>query len=176
MKTLLVTIEYPPFKGGVAKVYENIAKHWPICTKQGKPSFVKEATSKSQNNFFILHNNDKKLVNEKYKPAWLPAFLNIWKNIRENKIDHVLVGHLLPLGTVVYFLSKIMKFKYSVIIHGMEFDYAMRVERKKKITRKIFDNAAHIICMNAYVSEKVAEFVKDDTKVEVVNPGINVEL
>jgi len=29
MKILLFTIEYPPFKGGVANYYENIAKYWP---------------------------------------------------------------------------------------------------------------------------------------------------
>jgi len=159
MKVLLFTIEYPPFKGGVANYYENIKKYWP-----------------EENKFFVLDNNNGDLIKNVVWPKWLPAIFCLWQYIRKYKIDYVLVGHILPLGTVTYFLSKIVKFKYSVILHGMDFAFATKSARKKNITRKILDNSEYIICGNSYLASMVKDFMGEDYshKIKIVNPGIDV--
>lgn len=161
MKTLLFTLEYPPFKGGVSKYYENIVKYWP--EKRG---------------IFVLHNNENKLFKNKIFPFWIFSIFPLLKEIKKHKIEHVIVGNLLPLGTVVYFLSKIKKIKYSVILHGTDINYAGKKFRKKIITTKILKKSETIICGNSYVADFVrVNFDKMlDPKIKVVNPGIETEI
>ncbi|MCK4554004.1 glycosyltransferase family 4 protein, partial [Candidatus Parcubacteria bacterium] len=62
----------------------------------------------------------------------------------------------------------------SVFLHGMDFTYALRSQRKKWLAKKILNNAKYIICGNSYTAELVKQFVgnKQEDKVGVVNPGI----
>ncbi|MCG2701017.1 glycosyltransferase family 4 protein [Candidatus Parcubacteria bacterium] len=164
MKTLLFTLEYPlphqsagqAFYGGVANYYGNLVKHWP------------------DSEILVLNNNDNKLIKNWLYPKWLTAVWQVWKIIKKEKIDHILVGHILPLGTVAYFISQITKTPYSVILHGMDFTFACRARRKRKITKLILRNAKNIICGNSYVAGLVKEFVGDEHtgRIEIINPGI----
>lgn len=157
--TLLFTLEYPPFHGGVANYYKNIIKHWP-----------------NKNQIFVLHNNNNKLINSKLPVLkWFPAFISLWQNIKKNKINHILVGHILPLGTVTFLISKLLKINYSVILHGMDFSFAIKTKHKKILTNLILKNSKSIICVNSYTAKLVKDFlgIKYKNKIIVVNPGIN---
>ncbi|MFH1662066.1 MAG: glycosyltransferase family 4 protein [Candidatus Falkowbacteria bacterium] len=158
MKVLLFTLEYPPFKGGVANYYDNLVKYWE------KPDEI-----------FVLHNNENKLIKKWIFPRWLLAILQLWISVKKNNIKHILVGHVLPLGTATYFVSRFIKIPYSVILHGMDFAFALKNNRKKVITKKILNNAENIICGNSYTAGLVKEFLGDEKggKVKVVNPGIS---
>jgi len=155
MKTLLFTLEYPPFYGGVANYYGNLIKHWP------QPDEI-----------FILSNNDGCLIKNWSWPKWLPAVWQLKKEIKKNKISHVLVGHILPLGTVAWLLSKFIDFKYSVILHGLDFAFAGRSFRKRWLAKKILNQAENIVCANSYTAKLVADFLGSKGKIVVVNPGI----
>jgi len=168
MKTLLFTLEYPPFKGGVANYYENLVKHWP-----------------EPDNIFVMANFEKKIVDKKITqccliskfiyPKWITSIFILFHYVIKNKIDHIIVGHLLPLGTVAYFVSRFTRTNYSVIVHGMDFAFALRRKRKKYLTGLILKNSQKIICSNNFVAEMVRDFLGEEfaDKVKVVNPGIN---
>ncbi|MEA3398138.1 MAG: glycosyltransferase family 4 protein [Patescibacteria group bacterium] len=158
MRVLLFTLEYPPFKGGVANYYENIVNNWP-----------------EPDNISVLDNNKNKLIKNRIWPCWLPAFFALYKNIKINKINHILVGHVLPLGTVAYYITKFIKLEYSVILHGMDFAYALKKPRKKIMAQKILCQAKNIICSNNYTAGLVQEFLGENfaDKIQVVNPGIS---
>jgi phosphatidylinositol alpha-1,6-mannosyltransferase len=162
MNILLFTLEYPPFRGGVANYYGNLVKHWP-----------------EPDNIFVLDNSNSQLLNNK-SPflKWLPAIKELWKIIREKKIDQVLVGQILPLGTVVYLISFFIKIRFSVILHGMDFTYAIKSQHKKRLTRKILARAECVICGNNYTAGLVKDFLDDNQrdKVRVVNPGVEGQL
>ena len=152
-KTLLFTLEYPPFHGGIANYYENLVKYWPSFAKassdakaledksEGKPSNIKSSENESddelQNEIVVLHNNDSQLINDKLPVLkWLPAISALWRAVKKEKIDYVLVGHILPLGTVAWLVSRLTKIKYAVILHGMDLGMATGVPRKKWLTKK----------------------------------------
>jgi Glycosyltransferase len=166
-KYLLVTLEYPPTKGGIATLYKSYADYWP------------------DNNFSVLVNNSlglkdsgkvkfRRLLSDKIRPRWLPAFFALHTEIKKFKGNiHIIVGQILPLGIAAYFLSKFLKFKYSVILHGLDFSLATGDARKKKITEKILKNAEKIICSNSYAANSVKVFSEYLTpKIGTVNPGI----
>ncbi len=157
--TLLFTLEYPPFKGGVSKYYENLVEFWP-----------------KKENIFVLNNNEDKLIKKYFIPKWLPAFYYLFKEIKKKKINYIIVGHILPLGTVAYFLQVFLKIKYSVILHGMDFAYALRAPRKKKLAKKILEKADKIICANSFLKSEVENFLGKNKKIKLVNPGIDTKI
>jgi phosphatidylinositol alpha-1,6-mannosyltransferase len=168
MKVLLFTLEYPPFKGGIANYYQNIVKYWP------EPA-----------DFFVLADSQNKSHDKKITytpllfrfiyPRWVLSFFKLFSQILKYKIDHILVGHLLPLGTVTYFVSRISRTKYSVIIHGMDFAFALRKKRKRFLSALILKNSQKIICSNSYVASLLTDFLGENysSKIEVVNPGVD---
>jgi phosphatidylinositol alpha-1,6-mannosyltransferase len=161
MNLLLFTLEFPPFKGGVANYYDNVIKYWP-----------------KSDNIYVLNNNKNLLLKNYLYPKWLLSVYYLYKEIKNKKIDHVLVGQILPLGTAAYIIFKLTKKPYSVFIHGMDFAYSLKLKRKAKITKKILNKAIKIICVNSYVAELLNKtFNKEfEDKIHVVNPGIKKEL
>lgn len=158
MKTLLATIDYWPAYGGVANYYGNLVLRWP-----------------EQGGLSVLDNSKKDLVDEgRSFVKWWPAVKTIRRLLKANSFDHLIVGQVLPLGTVVYYLQKFYRFEYSVVLHGMDFAYAIKQSSKKELTRKILMKAKRIICANTYVSKLVIEFLgkEHESKIFVVSPGI----
>lgn len=161
MRTLLVTLEFPPFFGGISNYYGNICRYWP---------------HQDLNKIFVLNNNDKKLVNPAFLFCkWLPSFWAIYQAIKKEKINHVIVGHILPLGTVVWLLSLFMDFDYTIIMHGMDFAFTRRIPRKTKLADRILTKAAAIICGNNYLARQVRSSLSEieSRKIYVVNAGID---
>ena len=158
MKTLLFTLEYPPFHGGVAEYYGNLVKFWP-----------------APDGIFVLDNNGRKLLSSWLWPRWLKALLALYRAIRKERIGHILVGHILPLGSAAYLVTRITKTPYTVFLHGMDFTYALKTKRKKKMTARILDNARNIVCASSFTAGLVGEFLGDRAgeKIKVVNPGID---
>lgn len=156
MKTLLFTSEFPPFKGGVANYYGQLVNYWPI-----------------QEKLVILNNNKEELIKNSDFLPWWPAIGALKRKIAKNQIDYVLVGQILPLGTVAWLLSWFQPFRYAVFLHGMDLSFALRSERKKWLANLILKRADKVICANSYVAEKVEQFYPaTNGKISVVNPGI----
>ncbi len=156
MKTLLFTLEYPPFHGGVANYYGNVSKYWPIEEKLA-----------------VLDNSHNELLSTEKILNWLPSISALNRCLEKDKIDYLLVGQILPLGTVAYILSFFKKINYAVFLHGMDFALALRTPRKRFLSKLILKKANKIICANAYVKDKLFEFIPEiEERTVVVNPGI----
>lgn len=156
MKTLLFTIEYPPQVGGVANYYEQLVKYWPDSERLA-----------------VLDNAGEKLVNSKLRFfKWRPAFKELSRAVKEHGTSHIVVGQLLPLGTVAWLRAKRLGCTYSVVLHGMDLPFAMRSARKRWLAKRVLHGAEKVICSNSYVAELVKPLLQDITKIAVVNPGI----
>jgi len=169
-KFLLFTLEYPPFKGGISQYYQNLVEYWP------------------SNNLFVLADSAlggkdtekiiyRPLLNKFIRPRWLAAVFYLYKKISSFKSPvsnlNIIVGQILPLGIATYCLSKFLKFKYSVVLHGLDFSLAVKTKSKQKITRKILNRADKIICANNYTANLVKFFNNNlAAKIFIVNPGI----
>jgi phosphatidyl-myo-inositol dimannoside synthase len=160
MKFLLTTLEYFPFKGGVSNYYTNLVYYWP---KAGQ--------------IFVLNNNSNELLCRHGFLKWRKAIFAIKNFVLKNEIDHVIIGHVLPLGTAMFIVSKIIKIKYSVVLHGMDLSLATRNRWKRFITRLILERADKIITPNHYTAKMCAKFLSREKldfmdKIKVVNPGV----
>jgi len=156
MKTLLITLEYIPFKGGVANYYGNLVKYWPLEEK-----------------IEVITNYKGELINPEDVIPWSKT-INLILNKKSRKgFDYLLVGHILPLGTAAYFATWLRSFKYGVILHGLDFTLAISSPWKRFLTSLILRRADKIICANSYLAGLVKDFSKKLTdKTFIVNPGI----
>lgn len=156
MNILLTTIEFPPFKGGVANYYDNLAAAWPNADRLA-----------------VLHNNDGQLLAAGGFWPWRRAFRTVAAAIKREKADYIIVGQVLPLGTVIFFLSFVRSFKYAVFFHGMDLSYSLRRPLKKFLTALIIKKADKVICANSYVKAQVDSYYPaGSVKSLIANPGI----
>lgn len=147
MNTLLLTLEYPPFKGGVANYYGHLAKYWPQA-----------------GNFEVWQP-------KKYWWGLIPKLIKYWRQHPDNR---VIVGHLLPLGTVALIASWFTKGKYIVVLHGMDFNFAHKKSRKAWISKLILKHSYKVVAANSRVQSLVLErYPNLQTRSLVVNPGIS---
>jgi len=160
MNTLLVTSEFPPFKGGIANYYGNLVDSWPRTES-----------------LTVLDNNKGELISGRRFWPWRHAFKTIKERIKKDKTDYVLVGQVLPLGTVVWALSLIRPLKYAVFFHGLDLGYSFRRPRKKILARLIIKRADKIICANSYVKAQIDKYYpKGSAKTIIANPGIPMKI
>jgi phosphatidyl-myo-inositol dimannoside synthase len=158
MKILLSTLEYPPQIGGVANYYANLQKNWP-----------------EPDNFQVLDNAQGKLLKKRGLWPWLSSLTSIYQAWRSMGADLVLIGQILPLGTVAWALGFLPRFKYGVFFHGLDFSLAVASARKRFLTRLILKRAALIICANSEVARLLMEFDrKSKEKIMILNPGADL--
>lgn len=156
MKPLLFTIDYPPQVGGVANYYGLLAKNWP------------------EERLEVLDNSDNRLVDNRLRfLKWRPSFRALAQAVAERGVDHIIVGQLLPLGTVAWLKAKSLGCAYSVVLHGMDLPFALRSTRKRWLTKKILGGAQRIVCTNSYVASLARPLVSKQQKIAVITPGID---
>ncbi|HTX87219.1 MAG TPA: glycosyltransferase family 4 protein [Candidatus Nanoarchaeia archaeon] len=174
---LLFTLEFPPQTGGVATLYKNLADNWPADNL----TVLADAASGSADSGRVRY---RRLIAQKIRPRWLPALWHLWQTIRElkkvslvsgnkkNSEVEIIVGQILPLGLVAYYLAKFIPIKYTVLLHGLDFSLAS-AKGKIKRAEKILRRADKIICSNSFTANSVKIFDAALTaKIFLVNPGI----
>ena len=166
---LLMTLEYPPFKGGVAHYYSNLTANWP----ESNIYVLTPGPNKEEESGHVLR---RSLFKKTVWPRWLPTIWHLSSAIKNKRVEHILVGQVLPLGTVAYICSRWYNVRYSVFLHGTDTHYAFSQKRKKKLFLKILSKTHTIICANHYVRRIAEEQLpqEDKNKIRVVHPGLHI--
>lgn len=157
-KALLVTLEYPPQIGGVANYYANLVKHLPADKIE------------------VLTNQRHELLAKRKFFPWIKSFFAIKKIVQEKKIEVILVGQILPLGTVAWLLNKYLKIPYIVFTHAMDVTYPQKYPRKKLLMQKIFNSAEKIITVSRFTKYEIYKLLnnRNQSKIEIITPAPNI--
>ncbi|MDP3245120.1 MAG: glycosyltransferase family 4 protein [bacterium] len=149
-KILLITLEYPPQKGGVASYYQGIVQE----------------LKNNEHQVEILSQN---LLAKYFWPRWLKTYFILKKYLKESKPDLILVGQVLPLGLAAYLLRK--KTPYVVFTHGMDVLMAQKSRRKRWITEKILRYAKFIITNSQFTKNLLTtHYALLTDKISVIHP------
>ncbi|TAN58224.1 glycosyltransferase family 1 protein [Patescibacteria group bacterium] len=174
VKSLLVTLDYPPQVGGVAVYYEHLAGEFPdgrimvLTAAEVYGRKIQETPGVFRRAFLFK--------SKLFWPKWLPMLWQIWKITRQNKIKLIQVGQILPVGTAVYILNKFFKIPYMVYCHGMDVMTAAQSPRKKRLARKILNKSEFIVANSEFTKEKILEYGARAQDVAVVYPCPNMKL
>lgn len=132
MKLLLVTTDYPPRQGGVARYYSSLVRHLPSGTVD------------------VLVPEPGRLW-----PRWLPWLAQVRRSAA--KADLVWVGQVLPVGTAVWILRTLGGRPYVVSTHGMDVLLPLRSAWKRWLAARIIKSAAGITANSNFTAEKISE-------------------
>ncbi len=125
-----VTIEYPPFAGGVAKALFGL-----VQASQGAVEV---------------------LTLDPAHTRWWSAFRQIWKFGK--RFDLVLVSHVLPIGTGAWLAHRFGGAPYAVWILGTDLRRARAIVWKRWVLRKILREAFIVYTNSAFVRDEVRAF------------------
>jgi len=172
MKILLVTMEFPPFKGGVGNYYYNLIKvttgfEFTVLTAHHRQS----DTFDSNQSFKIIR---RILFYQSLWPKWLRLFFQIKKIIKQESFDLIWVGQVLPVGTVCYLINKIFKIPYFVSTHGMDVMLPQQSARKKKLMLKVLRSAAFITANSNFTRDRLLKLGLPGERIEVVYPCAHI--
>lgn len=156
-KTLVLTHEYYPFKGGVARYCHNLFRFF------------------AEDEYLVVTDNKKvkpaaniintKLVWSKLKPSWLLAYFKLKKIIKKNNIEQIFTPNILPLGTLAYFL----KIPYIISLHGLDINLALA--NKPALAKKILINAKAIIVNSQNTAKIIEPLGINKNKIHLLYPG-----
>ncbi len=160
-KTLVLTHEYYPFKGGVARYVYNLFKNFSPKDYLVVTDCPEVASEKN-----IIHS---RLTWPLVKPSWAPTMVKIKKIIKSEGIEQIFTPNILPLGSLAYFL----KIPYVISLHGLDINLALT--NKPALTEKILTGAKHIIVNSINTKLALDGLGLDEDKISVIYPAVDFD-
>lgn len=137
-KTLLVTIDYPPKEGGVARYWKTVSAMMP------------------PEKWTVL-SDESALLYKTIWPRWLKGVFSMWRAYRSTGAEQVLVGQLLPVGAMAWVLHLFTHLPYGLQLYGMDIAMANRSPRKRWLARRIVKNAQFVLVNSNATGERARE-------------------
>lgn len=163
-KTLLVTLEYPPFIGGVANHLASLAENFdPNKIVVLADNYPDSKSFDSQQKYKIIR---KKLLFKLIRPRWLLMYFVVKKIVRRYNIEQILVGQILPVGKI----ASMLKLPYIIMTYAMDVTILGAVDRKKKMAQNIIDQAKYIVTISDFTKNQLIKLGTDEEKVKLVYP------
>jgi len=152
---LLLTLEYPPHKGGVARYLAGEVEASP------EPVEVINA----QEHFW-----------DKW-PHWLPLLWRVYfpsflRRGQGGGCDFLLISHVLPIGYVAWVWKKLFGLQYRVYVHGLDVVMARRSAWKRWWASRILREASEIIANSHATSQLLLKYGIDPSLARVSYPRI----
>ena len=160
-KTLLLTLEFPPKGGGVARYLKN------FCSGFAPDTLVVLAPAEEGSEVFdasrpypVLRAS---LLYKKFRPAWIKMIAEASAAIKKYGIEKIVVSHALPAGEAALILKFSRGIPYEVIVHGLDIRLPQGSRWKTFWLKLILHNAETIIANSEF------------TKAETIRLGIPSE-
>ncbi len=166
-KTLLVTLDFYPNLGGVAGYWESLSREMPAREWVVLAPLLPHGVQELRAPYTIYR---RWLLSQWVNPHWFPLFFHILSIVQKEKIEYIIVGQVLPIGTVVRALSFFLKIPYAVSCHGMDIVLPQRSWHKRRLCSSIFKNAAKIIANSRFTAGQLARFGVSQESATIVYP------
>lgn len=157
----LITLDYPPEKGGVARYLGNLVQ----ASHGLMDVFVNETHRVGGPGNVVL----KPLVRTAW-PTWWPM-VSFIQGLRKQGYASVLVSQALPCGTAAWLARKTGGLPYSVLMHGLDLRLALRSGRKRWLLGRILRGATSVFVNSELVAQEIRDF---DHRIHptILTPGV----
>ena len=167
MKTLLVTLDFPPLIGGVANYYFNRVNKM----QSDEIVVLMNKTANQQLPIASYRLYYKNFFTKLIWPHWLPLIWRIYFLAKKEKIGRLWAGQILPVGTATAIASRFLKLPYFVTCHGNDLLRAKQQPRKYKLAKKILRQAEFIEANTKFTKNiLVKDFGINKNKIKIVYP------
>jgi len=170
---LLITVDYPPQRGGVAVYLSRLVERFPVGKIQVLAQTNKDRAAHEMDMNSPAPIYRRRLLRRWLKPGWLPAlYWADWVCRKEGDPSVLIVSHLLPLGEVAYWLNRRRGIPYVVILHGMDAALALSSGRRKRANATRILARAALVAANSEQTARLAEtFGVPKDKIVIVRPS-----
>ncbi len=151
-KMLLITPDFPPMEGGVARYLSLLA------------SFFKDDIEVLTEPNSAWQSVDPVSGYPVYRSSLLYrwVFPRWYKTVRilksyQDRYRLILTSHVLPFGTAAMVAMKHTKIPYIVFVHGMDIRLAQRSARKKAQATQVLKNARVVVANSQALAQEVAQ-------------------
>jgi len=224
---LLITMEFWPFRGGIARYYKNFCDAWmeqskpplnldsaagtPVVAqsfcalKIGLTVYVVEGAPESRTGVRrpasgvpgehtdeVLQSASQtsaqgcdvgyEVIRRKsywnwMRPRWGKLLFDLFFWINQHRPRVVFVGHLLPIGVIVFLLQTIFHFDYIVFVHGFDAQCSRHGRWHRRLASKyILRGACSIVANSEYTKRSVREmFSVSEQNIIVLLPKSSFE-
>lgn len=150
-KTLIISLEFPPYVGGVATYVHNLADALdPAKTVVLAPGGNDAFTTKQQKLDWD-HDKKYKIIRKKLLypkfiwPRWLRLLWHVWRVVKKEKIEIIFVQHVLPVGYAGIVMKKLFKIPFLLFSHGTDLIAGTNTVWKRKMVTMVSRHATQII-------------------------------
>lgn len=167
MKTLIITLEYPPQIGGVASYTYNLAKNMaPEDVVVYAPQMPGEVEFDKKNPWKVFRAKPYFLL---LWPRWIKLLWQVWRIVKQEQIGQIYVHHALPAGYVALLISKFKHIPYTIFFHGT--DLLLGVKNKKNKLKKVCAGAQKIVVNSQFLKNQfLTHFESVKKEVVVIYP------
>lgn len=158
-KTLLLTHEYYPFKGGIARYCYNLFKFF---APEDYLVVTDHPEVPNQTNVLNLQ-----LTNWFWTPSWFLSYFKLKKIIKRYKIEQVFTPNILPLGSLAYFL----RLPYIISLHGLDINLALK--NKPWLAKLILKKAKKIIVNSLSTKAAISQLGLPKEKILLFYPSLD---
>lgn len=157
---VLLTLDYPPQQGGVARYLSQLVRAWGSSVRVLVPRGSASTALPEVREAMLLGRGPC---------AWLPAVFAVWRARPE--ASFFLVSHVLPMGTAVWLASLVRRVPYGVMVHGLDIVLAQRSAWKRWLVGKIFARGAAVMTNSEAVAHRLRAWWPGVEPV-VITPGV----
>lgn len=172
-KTLLLTHEYFPFRGGIANYCYGLFSHLPeknyVVAHDMKTGTRDQGSEQTPDSGLRTPDTAFRvpLLGKFLRPRWLTGYRHIKKLCRREKIELIFTPHILPLGLIAEKVGKKLNIPYVLSLHGLDINLALQKDRTTAI--RLLNNAHHVI-VNSETTHSIVAPLLPANKVSVITP------
>ena len=143
-KTLIITLEYPPTIGGIATYVHDLANTLdPEKTVVLAPHHAEEKSWDKDQKYKVIR---EKLLYPKFIwPRWLKLLRVVRKIVKQEKIELIMIQHVLPVGYAGIRMKRSKKIPFLLFSHGTDLVAGTATKWKKKMMTKVSTAAEQIV-------------------------------
>ncbi len=150
-KILLVTPDFPPNEGGVARYLRAVAEHLKDRIEVLADPHPAWNTFDPTAGYPIYRAT---LLSRFVWPRWLKTVRYLWTY--RSRYDLVLTSHVLPIGSAALLAKKLTGTPFIVFVHGMDIRLASSSTRKRRLATKVLRRARLVVANSQALARELS--------------------
>jgi phosphatidylinositol alpha-1,6-mannosyltransferase len=160
-KLALITLDYPPERGGVARYLGGLVE-----ASDGAFDVYLDKTHQASGPGSV---HPVKLLVPGW-PAWRPM-IGFIRGLGHKGYDTVLLSHVLPVGVAAMLARWLGGLPYAVICHGLDLRLA-RISWRKRLLARLALRGAKLVLVNSEATAKEVRELDSSLRPKVLTPGL----
>lgn len=148
-------MDFPPEIGGVANYWGNLLLNLPedkvvVLAPENDNSLDFDVKQK-----YVVYRRRLLTTSSRVWPRWWPYLWQVYRLCRVESPEQIIVGQVLPGGTIAWLMKKILNIPYILSFHGLDISMAQMTKRRKKWFRFLVNSASKIIVNSDFTKQKL---------------------